>query len=54
MAEIINFWCVLAVRDLQVSTSYYMNVLGFGKEPIDAAGWSFLDTRQIQTDARRM
>ena len=42
MAEIINFWCVLAVRDLQVSTSYYTDVLGFGKEPIDADGWSFL------------
>ena len=42
MAEIINSRCVLAVRDLKVSTSYYMGVLGFRKDPIDAEGWSFL------------
>ena len=30
------------VRDLAVSTRYYMNVLGFNKDPIGAAGWSFL------------
>jgi uncharacterized glyoxalase superfamily protein PhnB len=42
MAQIVNSWCVLAVRDLGVSTRYYMDVLGFQKEPIDAAGWSFL------------
>ena len=42
MAEIINSWCVLAVRDLLVSTKYYMDALGFIKEPIDAPGWSFL------------
>lgn len=42
MAEIINSRCVLAVRDLKISTSYYMDVLGFGKDPIDAEGWSFL------------
>jgi uncharacterized glyoxalase superfamily protein PhnB len=33
---------VLAVRDLGVSTKYYVDVLGFQKDPIDAAGWSFL------------
>jgi uncharacterized glyoxalase superfamily protein PhnB len=42
MAKIVNSWCVLAVRDLEVSTRYYMDVLGFRKEPINAAGWSFL------------
>jgi len=42
MAQIVNSRCVLAVRDLQVSTQYYMEVLGFKKDPIDAAGWSFL------------
>ena len=42
MAEIVNSWCVLAVRDLDVSTRYYMDVLGFRKDPIDAKGWSFL------------
>jgi uncharacterized glyoxalase superfamily protein PhnB len=33
---------VLAVRDLALSTNYYVEVLGFTKDPIDAAGWSFL------------
>lgn len=34
--------CVLAVRDLPVSTQYYTNVLGFTPDPIEAPGWSFL------------
>ncbi len=42
MAQIIDSRCVLAVRDLAVSTAYYIDVLGFRKDPIDAAGWSFL------------
>jgi uncharacterized glyoxalase superfamily protein PhnB len=42
MAQIVNSRCVLAVRDLAVSTRYYVDVLGFTKDPIDAAGWSFL------------
>ena len=42
MAQIINSRCVLAVCDLEVSTRYYIDVLGFRKDPIDAAGWSFL------------
>ena len=42
MAQIVNSRCVLAVRDLAVSTRYYMDVLGFRKDPIEAAGWSFL------------
>jgi len=42
VARIIHSRCVLAVRDLQVSTSYYVDVLGFSKDPIHAEGWSFL------------
>ncbi len=42
MPRIVNSRCVLAVRDLQVSTRYYVDVLGFTRDPIDAAGWSFL------------
>jgi catechol 2,3-dioxygenase-like lactoylglutathione lyase family enzyme len=42
MAKITNSRCVLAVRDLEISTRYYIDVLGFQKDPIDAAGWSFL------------
>jgi catechol 2,3-dioxygenase-like lactoylglutathione lyase family enzyme len=42
VAKIVDSRCVLAVRDLRVSTSYYVEVLGFSKDPIDAEGWSFL------------
>jgi uncharacterized glyoxalase superfamily protein PhnB len=42
VGRIVNSRCVLAVRDLAVSTRYYMDVLGFRKDLIDAAGWSFL------------
>lgn len=42
VAQIVNSRCVLAVRDLSVSTRYYIDVLGFRKDPIDAEGWSFL------------
>ncbi len=42
MARIVASRCVLAVRDLKVSTRYYMDVLGFSRDPIDADGWSFL------------
>jgi uncharacterized glyoxalase superfamily protein PhnB len=42
VAQIVNSRCVLAVRDLKVSTRYYVDVLGFSKDPIDADGWSFL------------
>jgi catechol 2,3-dioxygenase-like lactoylglutathione lyase family enzyme len=42
MAQIVNSRCVLAVRDLEVSTRYYTDVLGFRKDPINAEGWSFL------------
>ncbi|MBZ5579298.1 MAG: VOC family protein [Acidobacteriia bacterium] len=42
MAHIVDSRSVLAVRDLNISTRYYMDVLGFSKDPIDAEGWSFL------------
>jgi uncharacterized glyoxalase superfamily protein PhnB len=42
MAHIIQSRFVLAVRDLSVSTKYFVEVLGFQKEPIDAEWWSFL------------
>lgn len=42
MAQIVNSRCVLAVRDLKLSTSYYIDVLGFTEDPIRAEGWSFL------------
>jgi len=42
MPHIVNSRCVLAVRNLETSTAYFVNTLGFQKDPIDAAGWSFL------------
>ncbi|HKV10400.1 MAG TPA: VOC family protein [Thermoanaerobaculia bacterium] len=42
MARILDSRCVLAVRDLAVSTRYYTDVLGFDQDPIEAEGWSFL------------
>jgi uncharacterized glyoxalase superfamily protein PhnB len=42
VTKIVNSRCVLAVRDLAISTRYYVEVLGFQKNPIDAVGWSFL------------
>lgn len=45
---IVNSRFVLAVRDLQVSTRYYMDVLGFSKDPIDAPGWSFLSRDTVR------
>ena len=42
VAQIVDSRCVLAVRDLGVSTRYYTDVLGFSPDPINAEGWSFL------------
>jgi uncharacterized glyoxalase superfamily protein PhnB len=33
---------VLAVRNLDASTRYFIDVLGFSRDPIEAQGWSFL------------
>ena len=42
MATIVNSRCVLAVLNLEVSTRYYVDVLGFREDPIRAEGWRFL------------
>lgn len=42
MAKIVNSRCVLAVTNLELSTRYYVDVLGFKPDPIKADGWSFL------------
>jgi predicted enzyme related to lactoylglutathione lyase len=43
MSRITNSRCVLAVRDLGVSTRFYMDVLGFQRDFGDGSdGWSFL------------
>lgn len=42
MVRIVDSRCVLAVRDLEDSTRYYVDVLGFTLDPIEADGWSFL------------
>jgi uncharacterized glyoxalase superfamily protein PhnB len=48
MAEIVASRYVLAVRNLEVSTKYYVEVLGFQKDPINATGWSFLTRDTIR------
>ena len=48
MSRIINSRYVLAVRNLKISTSYYIDILGFHKEPIHAPGWSFLTRDSIR------
>jgi hypothetical protein len=42
MAQLVVSSCVLAVRDLEVSTRCYVDVLGFGKDPIIADSWGFM------------
>src|SRR6266699_2102946 len=42
MPSIVGSRCVLAVRNLKESTRFYMDVLGFRRDPIEADGWSFL------------
>jgi catechol 2,3-dioxygenase-like lactoylglutathione lyase family enzyme len=43
MHRIVDFRCVLAVRDLQESTRFYVDVLGFRRDFGDGSdGWSFL------------
>ncbi|MGB1657609.1 MAG: VOC family protein [Longimicrobiales bacterium] len=39
---------VLAVRDLEESTQFYVDVLGFELEPIEAPGWSFLQRDSLR------
>jgi predicted enzyme related to lactoylglutathione lyase len=42
MPRIIDARSVLAVQDLEISTRFYIEVLGFHRDPIDSKGWSFL------------
>ncbi len=43
MYQITDIRCVLAVRDLAVSTQFYIDVLGFKRDFGDGSdGWSFL------------
>jgi predicted enzyme related to lactoylglutathione lyase len=42
MPRIIDSRSVLAVQDLTTSTRFYIEVLGFRRDPVDAKGWSFL------------
>ena len=48
MSRFVHPRSVLAVRDLEASTRYYVDVLGFGLDPIDAPGWSFLSRDSIR------
>ena len=42
MSRVRDSRSVLAVRDLNISTRFYVEVLGFQLDPVDAKGWSFL------------
>ena len=42
MAELPTGTVTFVFTDLEVSTRYYVDILGFRRDPISAAGWSFL------------
>jgi len=42
VSRVIDSRSVLAVQDLARSTRFYIEVLGFQLDPVDAKGWSFL------------
>ena len=42
MSRVLDSRSVLAVQDLARSTRFYIEVLGFQLDPVDAKGWSFL------------
>ena len=42
MSRVLGSRSVLAVQDLSRSTRFYIEVLGFQLDPVDAKGWSFL------------
>lgn len=48
MATIVHSRCVLAVHDLAASTRYFIEALGFSRDPVDAEGWSFLTRDNFQ------
>lgn len=42
MPTVVRARSVLAVQDLGRSRRFYLDVLGFGEDPISSPGWSFL------------
>jgi catechol 2,3-dioxygenase-like lactoylglutathione lyase family enzyme len=42
MPKVVRARSVLAVRDLKRSTRFYVEVLGFERDDVQAPGWSFL------------
>ena len=42
MTHVLDSRSVLAVQNLDSSTRFYIDVLGFQLDPVDAKGWSFL------------
>jgi len=42
VSRVLDSRSVLAVQDLAGSTRFYIEVLGFQLDPVDAKGWSFL------------
>ena len=48
MARLVQPRSVLAVRNLKASTRYYIDVLGFELDSIEAPGWSFLSRDSIR------
>jgi catechol-2,3-dioxygenase len=42
VSRVLDSRCVLAIQDLNISTRFYIEVLGFQLDPVDAKGWSFL------------
>ena len=42
MVRIVDSRLVLAVRNLEASTRFYVDILGFTHHQVDAPGWSFL------------
>ena len=47
MPSVLRARSVLAVQDLERATRFYVDVLGFGEDPISAPGWSFLSKGQF-------
>jgi catechol 2,3-dioxygenase-like lactoylglutathione lyase family enzyme len=48
MASFLDARHVLAVQDVDASTRYYVDVLGFTRDPIHARRWSFLSRDSVK------